>query len=85
MGGTKTGSGRELNIRWGVGATLSRYHKDGSWFMPLDRFPGALFDTRSYVLFRTEDEYLSCEYLRIGDRLHVSGGISGMPSYKRMR
>ena len=81
----RTNSGANLNRKWNVGATEAHYHKDGKFFMPLKRFPGALFDPDGYLLFSTRDEYESSPYLSIGDRLNVPGGISSVPGYRRMR
>jgi len=83
--GVKTNFGRLLNEEWGVGARHALYHRDGTWFMPLERFPGAYFDPNGYVLFATEDEYLRSPYLVIGVRVSVRGGIESMPTYVRVR
>jgi hypothetical protein len=76
-----TGYGRDLNRRWGVGAVHALYHKDGSFYNHLTSFPGALFDPRGYVLFKTEEEYLKNPNLRHGVQVHVKGGISSLPGY----
>ncbi len=68
-----------------MGATHALYSKDGDFYMPLERFPGAYFDPNGYVLFRTEEEYLDCTHLDIGIRVHASGGISRIPGYNRVR
>lgn len=81
----RSGSGDELNIRWNVGAAQSRYHRDGKFFMPADRFPAAFFDPDGYLLFRTEREYIESPYLNIGERVNVPGGIASVPGYKRVR
>src|SRR5262249_18262582 len=69
--GVKTNFGRVLNEEWKVGARHALYHKDGTWFMELERFPGAYFDPNGYVLFRTRDEYLDSPYVVIGKRVTV--------------
>lgn len=81
----KTDSGRNLNSLWRVGAHHALYHKDGKWYMPLERYPGAFFDPNGYILFRTEQEYLNCKYLKISKRVNVRGGISSIPGYRKMR
>ena len=78
-------SGESLNRQWNVGARHALYHKDGAWYMPLERFPGAYFDPRGYVLFRTESDYLNSSYLSIGKRVNVKNGISRVPGYRKMR
>lgn len=75
MSGTKTNSGEALNAKWKVDARHALYHKDGRFYMPLERFPGAYFDPRGYVVFKTESDFLESRYLRIGKRVNVTGGI----------
>jgi hypothetical protein len=74
-----------LNEEWSVGARHALYHKDGTWFHTLERFPGAYFDPQGYVLFRTYEEYVSSPYLTIGVHVSVKGGIQSMPNYVRVR
>ena len=76
-----TGYGRDLNRVWGVGAQHALYHKDGTYYNHLTSFPGALFDQRGYVVFKTEEDYLQSPYLRHGVQLNVPGGISSLPGY----
>ncbi len=77
--------GRELNEKWGVGARHALYSTRGTWFHVLERFPGALFDANGYVLFSTKQAYENCASLNRGDELNVSGGISIIPGYVKMR
>ena len=69
------------------GARHALYHKDGHWDMPLERFSGAYFAPEGYVLFKTEKEYQTNAYLKIGKRVDVPvpGGISRLPGYKKMK
>lgn len=82
--GVRTGSGKALNEKWGIGAAHALYHKDGTWFNVLERFPGALCDPNGYVLFATKREYEESRDLKIGQRTNVPGGISKLSSYVRM-
>jgi hypothetical protein len=82
--GVRTGSGKELNDKWSIGAAHALYHKDGTWFNVLERFPGALCDPRGYVLFATKEEYEASSHLKIGERTNVPGGISKLDKYIRM-
>src|SRR5262245_3815024 len=82
--GAKTNYGRDLNEKWGVGARHALYHKDGTWFHLLERFPGAYFNPQGYVLFRTAEEFHSSPYLTIGIHVGVKGGIESMPNYVRV-
>lgn len=46
-------TGRRLNEKYKVGAVHSLYRENGYWYHALDKFPGALFDAKGYVLFKT--------------------------------
>ena len=89
MPGLKSDSGARLAKQWNVQAVHNLYDKNGEFYMPLEKFPGALFDRNGYVLFNTEVEYTSCPDIRIGNapniRVHIRGGISSLPGYKRMK
>lgn len=78
-------TGRQLNIEWKVGALHALYHQDGNYFNHLRYFPGALFDPRGYVVFKSEQEYKKSPHLQHGAQLHVPNGISSIPSYVRVR
>lgn len=80
----KTNSGEALNKLWKVGAKHALYHKDGTFYMPLERFPGALFDPSGYILFQTEQAFKSCSYITISKRVNARGGICKIPGYKKM-
>lgn len=84
MSGYPTNTGRALNAKWKVGAQHALFHKFGIWYMPLTRFPGALFDPHGYVVFSSEQAYRRCPQLRIGSRVDVPDGIASIPGYKRM-
>ncbi|MEX2478667.1 MAG: hypothetical protein WD357_09540 [Gracilimonas sp.] len=77
-------SGRTLNKKWNVHAKHALYHKDGTWFNNLERFPGALFDPFGYIIFETEEKYSNSPYLNIGKETNVPNGISTIPGYVRM-
>jgi len=76
-------TGQQLNKEWGVGARHALFHKDGTWYNNLQRFPGALFDPEGYVLFKIEEEYLSSPYVSVGRQTNIPRGISSMPGYVR--
>jgi 5-methylcytosine-specific restriction protein A len=80
----RTGSGRDLNQRWSIGAAHALYHKNGTWFNVLERFPGALCDPQGYVLFATKQQFLDCPYLQVGARVNVHGTLSEIPGYVRI-
>ena len=73
-----------LNSLWEVGAKKFYYHKDGRWYHCLSKFPGALFDSYGYILFKTREAYERCPQLNRGVELNVSGGISSIKGYVKM-
>jgi hypothetical protein len=77
-------TGDYLNELWGVGAAHALYIHTGHWYHVLERFPAALFDRNGYVRFETEQEYLSCPYLKIGKELSVPERIAAIPGYVRV-
>jgi len=85
MTGIKTNSGNNLSKQWKVNVVQSHFHKEGTWFHTLDHFPAGLFDSHNFVLFRTEEDYQNCAYIRIGQHINVPKGISSIPGYKKMR
>ncbi len=89
MPGVKSDYGTKLAKEWKVNAAHSLYDKNGKFYMPLDRFPGALFDPNGYVLFNSEDEYKNCPDVKIGagknTRVHVRRSISNLSGYKNVR
>ncbi len=78
-------NGRLLNKLRKVGARHALYHKDGTWYNHLTRFPGALFDPHGFVLFKTLVEYERSARLKHGKELNVRGGISSISGYVKMR
>jgi len=77
-------NGRRLNELWAVNARHALYREDGSWYHHLERFPGALFDRKGYLLFASEGAYRTSRYLRHGIELNVPGGIRSIPGYVRV-
>ena len=78
-------TGKYLKELWKVDVLHALYHQDGTFFENLREFPGALFDSNGYLVFKTEQEYNTCPYLDIGQKLNVHNGISSIPGYRRMR
>ena len=85
MGGYKTNSGENLKKEWNIPAVQVHYHKDGTFFMPVDKFPAALCDPNGYVLFKTKEEYKKSSYLDIGKRINVRRGVWKIPGYIKMK
>ena len=57
-------TGEYLNRKWQIGAKQSRFAEAGRFYIPLEKFPGALCDPCGYVLFDMEDEHAKCPQLR---------------------
>ncbi len=74
-------SGKQLNKKWGVGARHALFNKDGAFYENLKEFPGALFDTKGYLLFRTEEEYRQNPHLKITKKTNVNYDIASIPGY----
>lgn len=73
-----------LARRWKVNARHQLYHKDGTWYNRLKKFPGALFDPNGYVIFKTEKEYLTCPQVSVGEQTNVRPHLSAIAGYVRM-
>ena len=77
-------TGEYLNRKWKVGARQSRFAEGGSFYMPLERFPGAVCDLHGYILFETREDYEQCQSLQRGVRLNIPNGISSVPGYVKV-
>ncbi len=77
-------TGNALARRWKVSVRHALYHKDGTWYNNLTRFPGALFDPKGYVVFSTEADYRRCPQLSIGAETNVRPHVSSIGGYVRM-
>jgi hypothetical protein len=78
---------RCANNSYGLGAAQARYREDGTWYHPLDQFPGVLFDAGGYVRFESPEEYRHCEYVKKGpdpNHIHVEDGIAMIPTYVKL-
>jgi hypothetical protein len=84
--------GKRLNTVYRIGAAHALFSEDGTFYMQLEQFPGALFDKGGFVLFRTEEEFnaaLRGGHLRLTRpaeadhrmRINVRPGISSLPQY----
>ncbi len=77
-------TGRHLNQLWEVRAKHALYREDGKWYHQLRDFPGALFDANGFIVFKTREDYLECEDLRIKKDVHVPLGIASISGYVRI-
>ena len=85
-------TGEYLNRKWKIGGKQARFAEASRFYMPLERFPGALCDPCRYVLFDTKDEYVKCPQLRHpkpgvkNPRLNVENpGISNISGYVKVK
>lgn len=78
-------TGPQLIQTWRIPVLQARFHRDGTWYEQLERFPAALCDRKGYVVFQSEAEYKNCPPLKLGKQVNVSGGISSIPGYKRVK
>jgi len=90
MGGVRTDTGEAMRNRYHIPAQQVRYHIDGTFFTPLECFPGALADPGGYVLFATEKQYMEDPRLDHrgsvkNPRLGVSGSVSKHPGYRQFK
>jgi hypothetical protein len=75
--------GAELIRRWGIPVRQARFHRDGSWYERLEKFPAAYCDREGYVLFGSEDDLRTTPGVRIepSGQVWVPGGISSLAGY----
>jgi len=66
-------TGMQLAKRYKMDLRDAHYQRRGLWYWPLERFPGAYFNARGYLLFRTEYEFVTCSHLGIGKNVYVKG------------
>ena len=77
--------GSQLIQKWEIPARQAHFHRDGTWYEQLTRFPAALCDPNGYVVFESDEEYTSCPQLKLGKQVNVTGGISSIPGYNRVK
>ena len=75
-------NGSYLNKLLKIEAEHALYREDGKWYHNLKKFPGVLFDSHGYVLFKSENVYLNHSSLQHKKDLHVMGGISSLNEYR---
>ena len=74
-------TGKLLAQQYGLEVKHALYHKDGTFYEILTRFPAALFDKNGWVRFDTESEYVACKELRKTEKLNIPEGIATIPGY----
>ncbi len=78
-------TGAQLSKIWEVPCKHALFRTSGDWYHRLLRFPGAYFDAEGYVLFQSEEEFLSSPFLQIAQNVHVPMGIRSIPGYVHVK
>lgn len=78
-------TGESLNRRHHLGLRHALYHKDGTFYERLARFPGGLCDPTGYVRFDTEHQFTQDSRISVGQKVNVQGGIASHPRYLRFK
>lgn len=76
-------TGESLNRRHNLGLRHSLYHKDGTFYERLTRYPGGLCDPSGYVRFDSERQFTNDPHISVGQKVNVHGGIASHPRYRR--
>ena len=79
---SKRVTGEQLNRRYRLGVRHALYHKDGTFYECLTRFPGALCDSNGYVRFESEPEFARDPRLNIGEKVNIHSSLSSHPRYR---
>lgn len=76
-------TGEGLNRRYRLGARHALYHKDGTFYEQLNRFPAVYCDPRGFVRFQSQEQFDRDPRLNIGQKVNIPGGLSSHPRYER--
>lgn len=76
-------TGAQLNRKYRLGARHALYHKDGSFYERLTRFPGVLCDPRGYVRYESAQQFEQDSQLSVGDKVNIHRSLASHPRYKR--
>jgi hypothetical protein len=76
-------TGEQLNRKYRLGARHALYHKDGTFYERLVRFPAVFCDPRGFVRFDTEQQFTRDQRLAIGDKVNIHRGLASHPRYER--
>ena len=67
--------GKWLAEKWNVDVKQALFHRDGSFWDKLTKFPGALFDPAGYVIFHKEEEFTNSNNLIIKNKTNTKRGL----------
>ena len=76
-------TGEQLNRKYKLGARHALYHKDGTFYERLVRFPAVYCDTRGYVKYENEQQFLRDSSINIGEKVNIHRALSAHPRYQR--
>ncbi len=76
-------TGDQLNRKFRLGAQHALYHKDGTFYERLTRFPAVYCEPRGFVRFRTQHDFTSDRHLNIGQKVNVPAGLASHPKFER--
>lgn len=74
-------TGKKINKVLNLDACHAMYSKDDKWYHHLNKFPGILFGTNGYLIFKNHNDYIENPNLQHGIHLHVIDGISSVDGY----
>ena len=73
-------TGEGLRRRYKLPVRHALYHRDGTFYECLTRFPGALCDPQGWVHFDSEEEFERDPRIHIGRKVNVPHGIFRHPN-----
>lgn len=76
-------TGEQLNRKYKLGARHALYHKDGTFYERLVRFPAVFCDPRGFVRFDSEQQFARDPRLAIGDKVNIHRGLASHPRYQQ--
>ncbi|MBC7543862.1 MAG: hypothetical protein H7338_14150 [Candidatus Sericytochromatia bacterium] len=76
-------TGKKLNQIFTLGAQEGLYHKDGKWYPPFTGFPGVLCDSRGFVKYDNEKQFITDKNINIGKKVTIPGYLASHPRYTR--
>ncbi|HSQ31458.1 MAG TPA: hypothetical protein VLN49_16495 [Gemmatimonadaceae bacterium] len=76
-------TGAQLNRKYRLGVRHALYHKDGTFYERLARFPGALCDPRGFVRYENEQQFAKDQRLNIGEKVNIYQTLASHPRYQR--
>jgi hypothetical protein len=76
-------TGEGLRRQYNLPVRHCLYHRDGTFYERLARFPGALCDPQGWVQFDSEEEFERDPRIKIGRKVNVTHGVFRHPKYRK--